>query len=81
MESEQFQLTFNGSGDVEFFLTKCSLHSSLKGHNGVKSAQFVASRLDGRAFDVYLRSSGDDKKSFNGLQVNGGCLTATLLKV
>ena len=68
MESEQFQLTFNGSGDVEKFLRKCNLHSSLKGHNGVKSAQFVASRLDGRAFDVYLRLSDDDKKSFNRIK-------------
>ena len=68
MESEQFQLTFNGSGDGEKFLTKCSLHSSLKDHNGVKSAQFVASRLDGRAFDVYLRLWDDDKKSFNRIK-------------
>ena len=63
MESEKFSLIFDGTGDVEKFIVKCNLHCSLKGHGALKSAQFLGSRLEGRAFDVYMRLCEDDKKN------------------
>ncbi len=53
---------FDGIGDVNVFLEKVSLHSSLKGYDGEKAAQNLASKLEGRAFDVYMRLSADDRK-------------------
>ena len=38
------------------------MHSALKGFEGEKAAQNLASRLEGRASDVYLRLSEADKK-------------------
>ena len=55
--------SYDGTGDVKVFLEKVSLHSSLKGYNGEKAAQNLASRLEGRAFDVYMRLPAADKKS------------------
>ena len=45
---------FDGTGDVNVFLEKVSLHSSLKGYDGEKAAQNLASKLEGLAFDVYM---------------------------
>ena len=53
---------FDGTGDVNVFLEKVSLHSSLKGYDGEKAAQNLASKLEGRAFDVYMRLSTADRK-------------------
>ena len=53
---------FDGSADIKVFLEKITLHSSLKGYQDEKAAQNLASRLEGRAFDVYMRLSQDDKK-------------------
>ena len=38
------------------------MHSALKGFEGEKAAQNLASRLKGKAFDVYLPLSEEDKK-------------------
>ena len=54
--------SFDGTGDVKVFLEKVSLHSALKSYDGEKAAQNLASKLDGRAFDVYMRLSAADKK-------------------
>ena len=54
--------SFDGSADVKVFLEKITLHSSLKGYQDQKAAQNLASRLEGRAFDVYMRLSEEDKK-------------------
>ncbi len=54
--------SFDGSGNVKIFIEKISLRSALKGFEGEKAAQNLASRLEGRAFDVYLRLSPTDKK-------------------
>ena len=56
---------FNGNGDVKEFITKVELYSALKGYSGEKSAQNLASKLEGRAFDVYLRLSEGDRKDVN----------------
>ena len=56
---------FDGKGDVNIFLTKVELVASIKGHANEKKAQFVASKLSGPAFDVYMRLSDDDKKDFD----------------
>ena len=68
MENETFSLSFDGTGDVEKFMVKCNLHSSLKGHSNLKSAQFLGSRLEGRAFDVYMRLSEEEKKDPNRIK-------------
>ena len=55
-------MNFNGTGNVEEFVKKVELPSSLKGYDAVKQAQNLAGRLSGPAFDVYLRLSADDQK-------------------
>ena len=54
--------SFDGTGNVRAFLEKIRIHSTLKGYEGEKAAYNLASRLEGRAFDVYLRLSDADKK-------------------
>ena len=54
--------SFDGSGDVNEFITKIKLQASLKGYDAGKQAEFMASRLEGRAFDVYLRLNDENKK-------------------
>ena len=54
---------FHGNGDVNVFIEKVSLHSSLKWYEGEEAAQNLASKLKGHAFDVYMRLSADDKKT------------------
>ena len=56
---------FDGKGNVNVFLTKVELIASIKGHADEKKAQFVASKWSGPAFDVYMRLSEEDKKSFD----------------
>ena len=53
---------YDGSTDVQIFLQKVTIEASLKGREGEKFAQHIASKLDGPAFDVYRRLSTDDKK-------------------
>ena len=59
---------FDGTGDVNVFLEKVSLHSSLKGYDGEKAAQNLASKLEGCAFDVYIRLSTADRKKVDKIQ-------------
>ena len=54
--------SFNGTGNVWEFLTKVELQYSLKGYKRRKAAQHIAIKLEGPAFDVYLRLLEDDKK-------------------
>ena len=60
--------SFDGTGDVKAFLEKVSIHSSLKGYEGEKAAQNLASKLEGRAFDVYMRLSAADRKKVDKIQ-------------
>ena len=55
-------LSFTGNGDVQAFLAKIDIHAALKGYTGEKLAQALASKLEGPAFDVYLRLSTEDRK-------------------
>ena len=55
---------FNGTTDVKVFLTKVEIVASIKGYEGEKKAQFLASKLLEPAFDIYMRLSDDDRKSF-----------------
>ena len=74
MDSAQGKsVTFNRTGDVRSFITKAELYSSLKNYTGEKCAQALASKLEGPAFDVYLRLSSEDRKDANKI-------TAELLK-
>ena len=52
----------NGTGDVTAFIAKISIHSSLKIYEGEKAAQNLASRYEGRAFDVYMRMCTEYRK-------------------
>ena len=60
--NDKKHMNFNGTGNVEEFVKKVELHSSLKGYDAVKQAQNLAGRLSGPVFDVYLRLSADDQK-------------------
>ena len=55
--------SFDGTGNVKVFLEKVSIHSSLKGYENEECSQNIASRLEGRAFDVYMRLGNEDKKN------------------
>ena len=59
---------YDGSGEVKVFLEKTSLHSALKGFDGEKAALYLASKLEGRAFDIYRRLSPEDKKNENKIR-------------
>ena len=59
---------FNGEGDVKEFITKVELNSALKGYTAEKCAQNLASRLEGPAFDVYLRLNETERKDVNKLK-------------
>ena len=50
------------------FIRKVELYVSLKGYTGEKAAQFLASRLDGAAFDVYMRLEEGEKKDADKLK-------------
>ena len=62
MESTK-EASFDDTGNVQEFLTKVELQSSLEGYKGLKAAQLIASKLQGPAFDVYLRLPEEDKKN------------------
>ena len=49
-------------------MTKVELHLSLKGYSGEKCAQDLTSRLEGRAFDIYMRLSDEDKKDVSTIK-------------
>ena len=53
---------YDGSSDIKVFLEKVDLHSALKGYDAAKSAQNLGSKLEGPAFNVYLRLSEAEKK-------------------
>ena len=59
---------YEGKSDINVFLTKVELVASCKGHTDEKKAQFVASKLSGPAFDVYMRLSDNDKKDFTKIK-------------
>ena len=59
---------FNGDGDISEFITKVELYSAVKEYDDEKRAQNLASRLEGPAFDVYLRLDQDDRKNINKLK-------------
>ena len=54
---------YDGTSDVEAFITRVELKANIKGHVGEKCAQYMASLLaEGHALNVYLKLSADDKK-------------------
>ena len=69
MEStKKTKVTFDGKSDVNSFLTKVELESSLKDYADEKKANFLGSRLIGPAFDVYMRLSAEKKKDFDEIK-------------
>ena len=61
-------IIFNGDSNVKEFITRVELLSALNGYSGEKSAQYLASKLEGPAFDVYLRLGEEDRKNVTRLQ-------------
>ena len=59
---------FHGNDDVKVFIEKDELQSSLKGYEGEKAAQNLASKLEGRAFDVYMRLSPTERNDINKIK-------------
>ncbi len=59
---------FDGTGNVKVFIEKVSMHSSLKGYEGEKAAQNLASKLAGSAFDVYMRLPIEDRKKAENIK-------------
>ena len=61
-------IIFNGNSNVKEFITRVELLSALNGYSGEKSAHYLASKLEGRAFDVYLRLGEEDRKNVTRIQ-------------
>ena len=66
--SRKTKVTYDGKTDVNSFLTKIDLESSLKDYADEKKANFLGSRLVGPAFDVYMRLSAEKKKDFEEIK-------------
>ena len=66
--SKRVKITYDGTTDVTKFVTKVELEASLKEYTDEIKANFLASRLVGPAFDVYLRLTAQQKKSFNEIK-------------
>ena len=61
-------IIFNGDSNEKEFITKVELFSALNGYSCEKSAQYLASKLEGRAFDVYLRLGDEDRNNVAKIQ-------------
>ena len=59
---------FDGTGDVNKFIAKMEVVISLKGLEDEQQAQALASKLEDKAFDVYLRMSAEDRKNVETLK-------------
>ena len=68
--NKKVKIVFDGSTDVKTFLTKVELETSLKDYVDEKKANFLASRLVGPAFDVYMRLSDKKKKDFEEIKAD-----------
>ena len=66
--SKKVKITFDGTTDVKNFLTKVELEASLKDYVDEKKANFLASRLVGPAFDVYMRLTDANRKDFDQIK-------------
>ena len=61
-------VVFDGGTDVCNFLAKLELEASLKDYADEKKANFLASRLSGPAFEVYMRLTEDNKKALDEIK-------------
>ena len=48
---------------MKVFLEKVSIQTCFKGYEDEKRSQNIASSLEGRAFDVYMRLKNEDEKN------------------
>lgn len=63
MENKNTKKYFDGTTDVEAFITITELNAALKGHTDEKKAQYFASLLvEGPALNVYLRLNEEKRK-------------------
>ena len=68
MEAQKKLKVYDGSTNVKEFITICELECAVKGYDADdKKANYLASKLTGPAFDVYMRLEDDDKKKFDTL--------------
>ena len=56
------EIYFNGIEDVEKVNAKVELHSAIKDYDGEKATSYLAERLEGPAFDVYMRLPNEDRR-------------------
>ena len=68
MDNKKVKIVFDGSTNVCNFLAKVELEASLKDYADEKKANFLASRLSGPAFDVYMRLTAENKKNFDEIK-------------
>ena len=68
MEKSKRYDRFDGKGDVNVFIKKMELLIALKGYEGEKAAQAMASYLEQPAFNVYLHMTPDDQKDIAKLK-------------
>ena len=68
MDTKKVKLNFDGKGEVKVFITEVELEAAIKGYTEEKLAQFLASKLSGPAFEVYLRLTDDQKKVFESIK-------------
>ena len=67
-DAKKVKVVFDGSTDVCNFLAKVELEASLKDYADEKKTNFLASRLTGPAFEVYMRLTDDNKKNFDEIK-------------
>ena len=69
MASSSTTKHYDGSSDVEAFITQVELKAAIKGYDGEKKAQYLASQLaEGHALNIYLKLSDDDKKDCDNIE-------------
>ena len=69
MEVQKKVKVFDGSTNVKEFITICELECAVKGYDDpAKKAYYLASKLTGPAFDVYMRLTDDEKKEFDTIK-------------
>lgn len=69
MESQKKIKVYDGSTNVKEFITICELECAVKGYDADdKKANYLASKLTGPAFDVYMRLTDDEKKVFETIK-------------
>lgn len=69
-DSTKSKKYFDGTTDIEAFITITELNAAIKGYTEEKKAQYFASLLvEGPALNVYLRLTADEKKDAEAIKM------------